>query len=36
MKDVMVLLDNKIIINWMSDANVVAKMIKSLSSDVPM
>jgi len=35
-KDVMVLIDNKIIINWMSDANILARMINHLSSDVPM
>jgi len=35
-KDVKVLVDNKIIVNWMGDANAVATMINNLGSDFPM
>ena len=35
-KDVKVLVDNKIIVNWMGDVNAVATMINSLGSNLPM
>jgi len=35
-KDVKVLIDNKIIVNWMGDVKVVARMINRLDSNLPM